>query len=165
MEEKKSHLKLTLLLIIAALVIGLIVMYIFIFFVPNRSNTIQEVMLSRWNITMPEDMELEYSVSTFGFPSDGEEYRVFKLKEEPTELIEDFNHEKSKDAENGAQYIFEWLAKGEKSVPEEWRPDWSEEYSWKYTGKFPRDDGTFKDFIYIVYFPVAMRLYTFEQML
>ncbi len=165
MEKKKSHFALVLFGAVTIIIIALVILRIALFFKPLERSTIQEVMLSRWNITLPENMELEYFVSTFGFPSDGEEYRVFKLNEEPTALLEDFNHEKSEKPENGAEYIFEWLEHGDKTVPEEWRPDWEKEYCWKYTGQFPRDDGSFKDFIYLIYFPSSMRLYTLEQML
>lgn len=129
-----------------------------------KSKTTAEIMYSRWGIMIPDDMELLYHNSTIGWPSDGEECHVYKLKEEPIEFLEDFTTGRNEKAEEDINRIIESFKSAKQEITATYLIDFESEYRWKFVGK-NEHDGRFADYIYILYFPNLLQLSFFEYLM
>ena len=70
----------------------------------------QKHYLDKWEMSIPENAQLEFKFSHVGgFPQDGEYYLIVKFDSRPDELLESFSNKISKDDLSSYQYAMERL--------------------------------------------------------
>lgn len=139
--------------------------------------SITEILNESWALlpALPSDVRCEYEYSNSGFDG-GEHYYVFDWKGQDDAVFSGFYTEKNTEFEEACEgMLTEYVYNIGESVPDDYRPDWSESYRWQYKwrsgseGKimdapiFGYDDyfelkGKDADLLYMVYFPAAERL-------
>ena len=132
----------------------------------------------RWGITLPKNMTREFSKSNFGgFQGDGWSYRVYKLKDEPTEFLTDFIKSSETEITQTRRVSISANFVVDLKVPDEYRPDWNKEYYWKLIGKnsiknsintetaINNQDKHYPKELTLIYYPDTLRLIIIEYFL
>lgn len=102
-----------------------------------------------WNIALPEHIKETYRNVDLGFTGDGSRYLVFQTAEVPDAFLSGLSKGRNEDFENCVNQITsKWL-----QIPEEKRPDWEQEYQWKFIEK----ENT-PDYLCIIYYPAMNQL-------
>jgi hypothetical protein len=127
-------------------------------FSPTEETTERERINKKWDIELPENEILEYSVTSKLAMGEGERYNVFRYEEEPTEFIANFTVGKKK-IKNYMTTLIENLLENSDldSIPEEYTIDWSDEIVWRAPAvNYPNE-------FYMVYSVDEKRLYVGEN--
>lgn len=96
-----------------------------------------------WNISLPKPMHVEYKAENKDWFGEGVKYIIFRPETEPVSFIAGFSYRKGKLAPI-------MTALSELKIPDEYDPDWNNEYYWKRL----QNGG----YLYILYFPDSSRL-------
>ncbi len=139
--------------------------------------SITEILNESWALSpaLPSDVRCEYEYSNSGFDG-GEHFYAFDWEGHDDSVFSAFHAEKSTEFEEACEgMLLEYVSTIDESVPDDYRPDWSESYRWQYKWRsgsegeimdapiFGYDDyfelkGKDADLLYMVYFPAAERL-------
>jgi len=111
---------------------------------------------ANWGIWLPRGFKEIYSTDSGpSFFGDGERYHVFYYRKGLKEKeLEKFNYSKNTSLETEVENILESL-----QVPDNDRPDFTEEYYWYYQDD--KDDP--RDKLYIIYFVRYNKMYIVEE--
>lgn len=100
------------------------------------------ILKEHWNITLPNYIEKQYNISSFGALGDGSSYTIYKLDRADSSFLGNMSSQKNTTMQNNATDILKKL-----KVDTQRYPDFSHDYNWKIMSM----DSDDRNKLYIVY--------------